>query len=161
MCVRAVRAAEPPPLLQRLTEAAGPSSGRCCTCVWCCWVACVRWFQYRSNFSIEESIWTAGRQMDVFFCTLWQAVYPPSLLLLLLCSLSWRLSYVRGESLPTAHLCFCFSQWANASLLRPHSLSSRPLSWKYSRAEATGGQAREAGEEGEAKRGLFQQMTWL
>lgn len=25
-------------------------------------------------------------------------------------SLSWRESYVRGESLPTAPLCFCFSQ---------------------------------------------------
>lgn len=59
--------------------------------------------------------------------------------------LSWRESYVRGESLPTAPLCFCFSQWANVSLPRPHSLSSRPLSWKHSLAEATQGQACEVG----------------
>ena len=62
--------------------------------------------------------------------------------------LSWRESYVRGESLPTAPLCFCFSQWANVSLPRPHSLSSRPLSWKHSLAEATQGQACEVGEWG-------------
>lgn len=49
--------------------------------------------------------------------------------------------YVIRESLPTAPMCFCFSQWANASLSRPHSLSSRPLSWKHSPAEATQGQA--------------------
>lgn len=60
-------------------------------------------------------------------------------------SLSWRQSYVRGESLPTAPLCFCFSQWANVSLPRPHSLSGRPLSWKHSLAEATQGQACEVG----------------
>lgn len=60
-------------------------------------------------------------------------------------SLSWRQTYVRGESLPTAPLCFCFSQWANVSLPRPHSLSSRPLSWKHSLAEATQGQACEVG----------------
>lgn len=81
-------------------------------------------------------------------------------------SLSWRESYVRGESLPTAPLCFCFSQWANVSLPRPHSLSSRPLSWKHSLAEATQGQACEVGGEGrrgEGRRGggLFQQITWL
>lgn len=69
--------------------------------------------------------------------------FPPSLSLPL--SLSWRQTYVRGESLPTAPLCFCFSQWANVSLPRPHSLSSRPLSWKHSLAEATQGQACEVG----------------
>lgn len=65
--------------------------------------------------------------------------------------------YVRGESLPTAPLCFCFSQWANVSLPRPHSLSCRPLSWKYSLAESSQGQAREV--EGGGG-GLFQQITW-
>lgn len=100
------------------------------------------------------------RRMDRFFFALWRGTF----FFFFFYPLSWRESYVRGESLPTAPLCFCFSQWANVSLPRPHSLSSRPLSWKHSLAEATQGQACEVGgwgSEGVREGGLFQQITWL
>lgn len=75
---------------------------------------------------------------QVFLCIV--AGHPP------LCH-GGRQSYVRRERLPAAPLCFCFSQWANVSLPRPHSLSSRPLSWKLL-VEATRGQACGVGGEG-------------
>lgn len=122
----------------------------CCTCLW--------WYVRRvatycatvSQTLLVSQCWSASalqaelRRMNRFFFALWRGTFfSPSLSLPL--SLSWRQTYVRGESLPTAPLCFCFSQWANVSLPRPHSLSSRPLSWKHSLAEATQGQACEVG----------------
>lgn len=100
------------------------------------WIPVLKCFGFRAEL----------RRMNRFFFALWRGTFfffPFSLSLPL--SLSWRQTYVRGESLPTAPLCFCFSQWANVSLPRPHSLSSRPLSWKHSLAEATQGQACEVG----------------
>lgn len=124
----------------------------CCTCLW--WYVrrvatyCATASQTLLVSLFEFQCWSASalraelRRMNRFFFALWRGTFFfPSLSL----SLSWRQTYVRGESLPTAPLCFCFSQWANVSLPRPHSLSSRPLSWKHSLAEATQGQACEVG----------------
>lgn len=105
---------------------------------------------------LRLSSWAEADE-QVFLCIVAGNFFFFSFSLSLPLSLSWRQTYVRGESLPTAPLCFCFSQWANVSLPRPHSLSSRPLSWKHSLAEATQGQACEVGGWG----GLFQQITWF
>lgn len=118
------------------------------TCNYCVTASKHCWFQCCTNSSPEVPqlfffffLQAEERRMDRFFFALWRGTF----FFFFFFPLSWRESYVRGESLPTAPLCFCFSQWANVSLPRPHSLSSRPLSWKHSLAEATQGQACEVG----------------
>ena len=82
------------------------------TCNYCVTASKHCWFQCCTNSSPE-----VPRLFFFFFCkprrggwTGFSLHCGGELFFFFFFSLSWRESYVRGESLPTAPLCFCFSQ---------------------------------------------------